>query len=491
MSSLGDKARLAVVWNTGFNLFRDLLQFCVTLVLVRILSPRAYGEFGLVTTVVGFIYVFSFRSFLAHTLQVQRDEDVDYQVHFTAGAVLHTGLFLLTNAAAAVMRRSATYAPISLLLHIMSVGLLLDWVADVRIKMLQREMDWRRMRLLHAAGLVGNAVLALAMALAGAGVYALLVPSLLVRFPFIIDLLLVQRWRPAWTWSVERFADAWRFGVTRLLSAMVVAGRQLIEGSLLVQLVGYASFGFFGRAVGLAQMFLSKFALLLMEAIYPALTRVEGGPQARARRAGIVLQGVSWVVIPLAVTVAVLADPVIRVVYGPKWLEVIPLLPWAMAAGAAGSIAYAAYMLLLSNDRQRRCLLDDIVVFLGTGASLVWLVPLGLRPYFMGLAATQLASLVLLLVWLRSDGAIRWGNVVTAIGQPSIAIGCALLVCDALRGWARIEVGNFWPAAVYGSSLMALYVGFLRLFFSARLVEILSYAPARRRLERLLLLEHS
>jgi O-antigen/teichoic acid export membrane protein len=56
---LGQRARQAVYWNTGFNLFRDLLQFAVMLVLVRILSPDAYGQFGLVTSIIGFISVFA------------------------------------------------------------------------------------------------------------------------------------------------------------------------------------------------------------------------------------------------------------------------------------------------------------------------------------------------------------------------------------------------------------------------------------------------
>jgi len=36
---MGHSARLAVLWNTGLTLFRDLLQFGSTLVLARLLTP--------------------------------------------------------------------------------------------------------------------------------------------------------------------------------------------------------------------------------------------------------------------------------------------------------------------------------------------------------------------------------------------------------------------------------------------------------------------
>jgi O-antigen/teichoic acid export membrane protein len=74
MMGLGQKARAAVVWNAGFNIFRDLVQFVVMLVLVRALAPTAYGEFGFVTSIIGFISVFAFNNFIGYTLQVKNDE---------------------------------------------------------------------------------------------------------------------------------------------------------------------------------------------------------------------------------------------------------------------------------------------------------------------------------------------------------------------------------------------------------------------------------
>src|SRR4051794_18331252 len=84
-SSLAQRARLALLWTTGFTFFCDVLQFGVTLTLVRILPPEAYGQFGLVTTSISFLTVPSFREILAHTMQVRDDAQTHYQDQFTAG----------------------------------------------------------------------------------------------------------------------------------------------------------------------------------------------------------------------------------------------------------------------------------------------------------------------------------------------------------------------------------------------------------------------
>ena len=80
MNPLGHSARLAVLWNTGFTLFRDLLQFGLTLILARLLTPQEYGQSGLVSSIIGFLMIFSFRSFLLHALQTRREEEADFQL---------------------------------------------------------------------------------------------------------------------------------------------------------------------------------------------------------------------------------------------------------------------------------------------------------------------------------------------------------------------------------------------------------------------------
>ncbi len=177
-------AQSAVVWNTGFNLFRDLLQFVVMLVLVRLLDASAYGQFSLVTSIVGFISIFSFNNFVAYTLQVQTEDQTHYQEHFTAGAVLQLGMFAVANLTAlapamdSCLRSGGAVAP--------------RHVANISLRMAVRaapENDRAHLRLAPAPvascrrSCAQRRALAIGLALAGAGVYALIIPGMVVTFP--------------------------------------------------------------------------------------------------------------------------------------------------------------------------------------------------------------------------------------------------------------------------------------------------------------------
>jgi O-antigen/teichoic acid export membrane protein len=490
LSSLGHKARSAVIWNTGFNLFRDLLQFVQMLVLVRLVNKEAYGQFSLVTSIMGFISLFSFNSFIAYTLQVKNEDETRYQEHFTAGAVLQLGVFLAANLVAVALRFFPTYAPVSPLVHVMSFTFLLEWPCELRRKMIERSFDWRKLRLLHATGLVASTVLAIVMGMSGAGIYALLVPGLLVTLPFTFDLFFQEKWRPTWAWSWQDYRAAWHFGITRMSSGLALNGRLLLESAVLTATIGFASLGVYNRAIGLSVILCQKFALQLMYAIYPVLTRIDNDGRDPARVGGLVLRLVVWLVTPIAFAFGVLAQPVIHVVYGEKWMNVVPLLPWAMAWGALAAASYAAYMLLLSRQKARHCLLIDLCLLGGTAAALATTLKHGALVYLAAMDAVQGAIMLILLCWLVSCGALSWRKITEAFAPPAIMTGIAAVgvtACFHLVGcW---PTKTFWPSAVWGALFGGLYVAGLRLCFAGPMTELIRYVPGHAAIGRALKLK--
>jgi len=132
MTSLSAKARSAIIWNAGFNLFRDLLQFGTMLVLARVLKPESYGEFAMVASVMGLSSMFSHNNFIVHLLQIKEKSEAKHQEHFTASAVIQAGIFLITNLVALVLRWVPTCASIAPFIHVRSISFLLKWPYELR-----------------------------------------------------------------------------------------------------------------------------------------------------------------------------------------------------------------------------------------------------------------------------------------------------------------------------------------------------------------------
>ncbi len=483
------KVKSGILWITGITAFRDGLQFLMTVVLVRILSPKAYGEFSLVTAFVGFFSILSFRSCLEYTLQMRPGERVDYDMHFTIGALFQALALVTMNLTALVLRRLPDYAAVAPLLHVMSVYFLLDWVGELRVKMLERSLDWRRLRLLEGVGAVLNAVAAIGMALGGAGVYALLLPGLFVTVPFIVDLLLVERWRPKAHWNFPEFRPAWRYGLARMGSALVIRGQQVLEGTCLVAAIGYASFGIYGRAVGLAAICCLKLPSLAAITLFPMLTRLQPGSPEMRRASALILRCVVWSSFPMAMFVALLGVPIIRALYGAKWLSAAPLLPWALTAAAITSLADTSNFLLLAGLRTRQALVIDLLRLTGVGLSLLFLLSRGLVVYLGGLAGVQLVLCVFAISWLWSSRSIAWSGIRSAFAYPLLAIPCIAIIGRFALPFFSQAHNPYLFLPIAGILLALLYFLPLRWVAAEELTELVNYLPGSIGIKALLRLE--
>lgn len=486
--SLRKSAQQAMLWSAGLNLFRDVLQFGQMLILVRLLDPAIYGMAGLATTFINFIGLISFQHIITHVLQVRGEGRVNYHQHFTAGVAINGSLFVLANLIAFVLRFSDQYAPLQPLLHVLSFTFILSVPVDMRVKMLERDHEWSRLRLLQMGSILVSIAAAIVMALAGAGVYALIVPGLLASMVFVADLFLFTGWRPHWQWSYAEYREALHFGLNRAGSNALNGGRSLLQNTLITQHFQFSALGVFGRAEGLANMFCGRIAQEASNALYPVITRAEAQSERFQRISGLVLQSVAWVVIPIAAFFSLEADNIVRLLFGSKWLEVIPLLPLAMAIGLAVSIGATAYRLLLANNQSRLCLRSDLIAFVLAAGTMLAFIPFGLVPYLIGSVVAHAAIATILVALLIRTQGISAFALAAVLLPPSFAAFAGAAAAWALKSLLPADLLPIAQLLLAGPVFSVVYVAVLRLFFRTPLAELVSYLPGGKQFGRLLYL---
>jgi O-antigen/teichoic acid export membrane protein len=487
-AALGQTARGAVLWGSGFTLVTDLVQFALMLVLVRILSADDYGRAGLAQSVLGMVSIVSFKTLIPHALQLRDPKTIDWQAHFTAGAVVNVSLFVLTLFVAGLLSLTTSYAGAAAPLTVLSFVLLIEIPANVRVTMLQVAHEWARLRALNIAGTLLAGAAALAVALLGGGVWALVVSVPLFVMPSVVDLFFVVKWRPDWSWSWVRYRDSASFGITRIGSAGLNSGRQMAEQLTLAGVYDFASLGIFSRAVGLATITSGRIGPAAMLFLYPVITRAERGSDHFQRIAGLVLRGVAWTTIPAASFLALFAQDIVSLLYGQRWMDVSPLVPLAAAYVGFNGIVATAYSLLLANEHPRACLMIDVVSN-ALGMTLIFLfIPLGPRLYLAAVTAQAAVVLSITLVVLYSTGGIRPSQIRSAILPPIAAASAAIAAVIGVRT-ALPPRSGLAPGVVFeGVVFVLVFLAATRLWFATLLRELLGVAPGGRQINRLMLL---
>ena len=490
MSDLGTKAKSSVLWNTGFNFFRDILQFLVMLVLVRLISPSSYGKFALISSVMTFIHVFSFNTFIQHVLQVREDSKVNYQLHFSFGLVLQISLFFLTNVIAFILNFSDLYQEISVYLHVLSFVFFFELFSELYRMQLQRELDWMRMRILHAIGLFLGSLLAISIAYFDGGVYALVIPGFISNIPFIYELLKTNKWRPTFEWKYSDYKETIDFSFKRILSGLALHGKPLIENTLITSMFSFTQLGFYNRAIGLSTMFVHKFTLQFVFAIYPVLTKVEPFSEKFKRISGLILNFSVWFIFPMVFILVMTSENIVIVLYGEKWLSVIPFLGPAGVMMGLFALKHVIYSLVLSSHFEKICSVFDISLLLCSTVLLIVTIPFGLIYYIYAQTLLLFLSIIFLVVFSIRKDIFSIKSIFASFIPPmfsGLSAFILVLLCRYYIYYDNAVIKLFFDCFIF----LVAYSFTIRILFKATLLQIVQYLPFKQQILKILFISNT
>jgi len=463
------------------TLITGIGQFTVTAILARLLTPRDYGLFGLAAVYVGLATVLS--QFGVAAALVQRDEltpryiRAGFTVSMLSG-VLTTALVWFTAPLAASALGSAQLTPI---IRGLSLAFLLANPGFVAEGLSQRKLAWRRLMWVEvSAFVVGYALPALALAVAGYGVWALVGSALAQSFVRTVALLRLEPHPKAPRIGPE-IRELLRFGsgftLARIFNYGALQGDNLIVGRVL----GVVALGYYNRAFKLMMILVTYFATVVTRVLFPIMSRLQGDPE-RLRSTYLTGAAVLGLVsAPLGAIFVVLAPEFVLVALGPKWIATI--LPFQILT--AGIMLRNVYLMAYCLDGalgalRRRTVRDGIYALavlvgslIGTRFGLVgvatgvviaiavnYLVGAAmslslLKATWRQYARSQLPALLLGVLTAAVAYTVRWGL---------LEAGASPLVVLAVTGFVSLAAvcGLCWiqPAVMgeYGGSAVGHFV---------------------------------
>ncbi len=295
------------------------------ILLARYLTPETFGVYA----VVGFVVA------LASTCGdlgvgaalVQRPASataMPLQVAFTAQLALAVVLGAALVALAPTLTRWL-HLPADAIGPLRTLSLVLPLAAlrTPSAVMLERELSYLPLMASETIETVTYFAVAVALAVAGAGVWSFVVGAVAGRCLGLSALLLATRWRPALRWRWRDLAPLLRFGASFQGSALVIAARDSVVPTLVVSWSGVAAAGFLNWAASVAFMPLQVIAVA-GRVLFPALSALQQNPEAFARALERALNRVAAILFPAALLLLVSADRVIPALYGSAWLPSVP-----------------------------------------------------------------------------------------------------------------------------------------------------------------------
>jgi O-antigen/teichoic acid export membrane protein len=362
------KAISALRWATAAKLVVQLTSWAGTLIVVRLLSPDDYGlmaKVGVVCVIAGVIADLGLADAIVRSQKVTVIElRKIYGVALAAGAAVTA----LVAASAPFLSRMFQETELAGPIAVASLQIIVAASATVPTATAMRELLFRRLAKVEmVAGVVAIAA-TLALALAGAAVWSLVLGGLsgaIVRSTML--LVSGERVRPLF--AFRGISDQMKFGLTLVgnrLSYHVVVQSDVLIGSAFLSTT---EIGQYAVALQLATLPMSKVMGTINQIMLPAIARQQDD-RARVRQALLRSIGlVSLVAFPALWGISAVAPELVLVLLGPKWSPATPaltILPLIVPMRMVSSIIFTTSLALGNRTIDLRNTILNLI-FLPTG----------------------------------------------------------------------------------------------------------------------------
>ena len=433
-------------WIFAWRMTTRMLGLASTLLLVRLLTP---ADFGLVALSSSFLQAIDAFSALGIEEAVIRTEHPDRQLYDTAFTMITlraAGMALLMAVGALPLARffgDPRLAPVVLV----TAGItLLSGFENVGTLDFRRDMRFdREFKLLVVPRIVGVAA-GIAAALIWRDYWALVIGTAAGRLVRLPTTYLMHPFRPRPTLAAWRQLIAFSFWTWLL--CMVRLTRDRINVFALGRVLGTAALGTYSVALEIASLPGGELVLPMGRVLFSAVSlarRSGSDPEAIWLR----VVGLAAVIIfPAGVGMALVAEPLVRLMLGAQWMAAVPLVQVAAAGGAFMLFDHFCHIQLdatglVQTDFYGNCVTATVRVALA-----LLLVPkFGMTGAIWGLTAAGLSDQLVYLAIKKAVLPFRPSQLLHQVWRPALATGGMALIV-AWSGLGRLPQGATSGTAV-------------------------------------------
>lgn len=384
-----------------------LLSLVSTAVISRLLKPADIGVFAIGMSLVGVVAVVRELGVSTYLVQEVELNETRIRAAFTLAVAMGGALCLLLLAVSVPAGRFYKDSTVTTIVAILALNFALTPLGSVSQSLLMRELRFSTLtwvRLAQSAILAGGSItlaelgwgpLSLAWAAVVSGAANSII-SLWIRphpMRLCFDKHELRR-----VFSVGGPATA-----VNVVDEVVNSLPELVLGRTQT----LAAAGLFSRGRGMSQMahqLLARAAGPVFLAVFAERQR-EGAPLAPlyAKATACVL-GLGWVALAMLV---VLAEPVVRGLFGPNWLAVVPVMRWLSVAAAVALMTSGAHHLLLASGGVRDVLHAKVATLPAQALPLVVGAFFGVNWMAMAMILSSGAASLMLALAVRARSSIR------------------------------------------------------------------------------------
>lgn len=315
-----------VAWTMVEKYSGQLIQFVITIILARILTPDEYGLIGMLAIFMGISNVFIDGGLSAALIQLKDRTSRDVSTVFYINVAIATVLYAVLALSAPAIARFYDQPLLTSIVRVYCLSLVISSLASTSQTLLAIDLNFRTTTKITLISSLISGALGIAMAYSGFGVWALVWQSVSCALLSMVLSFCYVRWFPTDGFSTDSFKRLFSFSSKLFAATLISAIYDNFFGVLIGKKFSSAALGYYNRAYQFNQLLNNNVTNVLGRVSYPLLSKIQNEDE---RLMGIYrryIQISAFLTFPLLMLLCGVAKPLILLLLTDKWEPSIILL---------------------------------------------------------------------------------------------------------------------------------------------------------------------
>lgn len=459
MTDLASKIKKGLQWSAIERIVTQGIQLAITLYLARILGPTAFGLVGMLAVFIAIANVFVDSGFTSALIRKTDRSESDLVTAFYYNIVMAGLCYLALYISAPFVADFYQQAELKTLLRVLGLTVLINAFTLIPRVKLNVVMDFKTQAKISVLSVLISGPVAIALAINGLGVWALVAQTLLNSSCATLLFNLFAPWLPRGRITKDAFKYLFGYGSKLLLSGLLDVTYNNLYQIIIGKKFSPIEVGQFSQANQLTSLPAMTLTSIIQRVTFPLFSQLQDEPDRMANAYRQTLKLSALVIFPLIVGLGLIAKPLLTSLLGEQWQDAAVLL----TALCFGYMLYPIHSINLSVlqviGRSDLFLKLEVMKKVIGVAVLLLSIPYGVLVMCIGFTITSYLALLLNTYYTaKLTHLSQWQQCKDILPiWLSVVVAAALGYCAGLyfpHVWLQISVNLSVALLVYGMYLV-------------------------------------
>lgn len=302
------------------------VQFILQIILARLLSPDDYGVLSIMIIFTTLANVFIQNGFNTSLIQKKDVDNRDYSSVFWLSFLFSILLYIILFLFAPVLANFYKMPQICFPFRVISLMIIPGALNSIQIAIVSKKMDFKKVFTSNLSSIIISGIIGIMLAYLGAGIWALVFQTLLNVLVACLVMWFTVKWRPASIFDFDRVKILFGYGWKLLASTLLDTLYQDLSSLVIGKKYNSTTLGYYNRGKQFPQFLINSINGAIQSVMLPAISSIQDCKEQvkSMMRRSITLS--SYIIFPVMVGLAVVAEPTVKILLTDKWLPCVPYM---------------------------------------------------------------------------------------------------------------------------------------------------------------------